>query len=185
MLPSTCTRLLLQVAWAWWATSDSASAARRRGGRPSRRTRAWRWTRQGGPSGRDQVPWLPRRSPRGLGREVWATSWHGGVRGRRWWCGFPYHGVQLIDRSAVPPGRFSLEQRHRDCGAARPQGRPLRRGNLPGEGRRETARRTRTLSGAPFSSPRLEGKELLVIDEHGILASDTWDREAGRCPRGR
>lgn len=79
----------------------------------------------------------------------------------------------------------ALEQRHRDCGASRPQGRPLRRGNLPGEGRRETARRTRTLSGAPFSSPRLEGKEFLVIDGHGILASDIWDREAGRCPRGR
>lgn len=36
-----------------------------------------------------------------------------------------------------------------------------------------------------YSSPRLEGKEFLVIDGHRIVVSDTWDREDRRCPRGR
>lgn len=36
-----------------------------------------------------------------------------------------------------------------------------------------------------ISSPRLEGKELPVIDGHAIMASDAWGRKTGRCPRGR
>lgn len=102
-------------------------------------------------------------------------------------------------RSATPlaGSGMGVEEALPGSGAATPRrnGRPYpsrrttarwssRRGSLPGEGAGDRASDP-DLVGRHISSPRVERKELLVIDGHDILASDTWGCEAGRCPRGR